>query len=162
MEKYLSHFTNIFVTSSKPSSFNEALLSHQICISDVEGSLLTQPPSTTEIIHSIKSFKPLKAPGPDGIHPFFYQKFIHNSLPSIQNLFTLIFSLRKFLDELNNTLVALIPKTHVLETINQYMSISLCNTIYKIFTNIIVNRLRPHLNNIIDPLQSSFLPKRRA
>lgn len=42
----------------------------------------------------------------------------------------------------------------------EFWPISLCNTIYKIITKVLVNRLRPFLNDIIGPHQSSFLPGR--
>lgn len=37
------------------------------------------------------------------------------------------------------------------------LPISLCNTIYKLITKVMVNRLRPHLDQLIGPFQSSFL-----
>jgi hypothetical protein len=40
----------------------------------------------------------------------------------------------------------------------EFRPISLCNTIYKLITKILVNRLRPFLNQIVCPFQSSFLP----
>lgn len=63
---------------------------------------------------------------------------------------------------LNQTHICLIPKIHVPEIIDQFRPISLCNKAYKILTKIIIARLRPILSKAIDPLQSSFLPHRRA
>lgn len=161
LEHILDHFSNIFVNSSSSSSLTETLHIHHLCLNTSEGVFfLSKSPSQTKIINSIKSFKPLKAPGPDSIHPFFYQKYIHNILPSITNLFNEIFTSGKFPAHLNKTLIALIPKSATPETINQYRPIRLCNNICKTFTKIIVNRLRHFFNRIIDPLQSSFLPKR--
>lgn len=92
LTKYIfSHFSNLFVTSSTLSSYSESLSLHHLCLTTAEGLLLSKPPSLTEIIDSIKSLKPLTVPGPDGIHPFFYQKFIKNMLPSIHYLFNEIF-----------------------------------------------------------------------
>ncbi|PKI50218.1 hypothetical protein CRG98_029401 [Punica granatum] len=62
----------------------------------------------------------------------------------------------------NDTFIFLIPKTKSPETITQYRSISLCNTIYKIISKILVRRLRPHLSDLISSFQSSFIPGRRA
>ena len=45
-----------------------------------------------------------------------------------------IFSCQQVLEYLNQTLIALIPKQSGLETVSQYKSISLCNTVYKIVT----------------------------
>lgn len=108
---------------------------------------------------SIQIFKPYKAPGPDGCHPFFFQKFLRNTLPAISNLFTSIFNSEIVHSSLNQTFLSLIPKTNSLETIN---FVQLVSTI--LFTKFSQKflLLRPFLNQIINPLQSSFLPSRRA
>ena len=42
----------------------------------------------------------------------------------------------------------------------QFRPISLCNTIYKISSKILANRMRPILEKIIDPIQSALVSKR--
>lgn len=64
--------------------------------------------------------------------------------------------------DMNKTYVCLIPKIKNPEHITHYRPISLCNTIYKTITKIIVNRIRPHLDKIISPNQCSFIPGRRV
>lgn len=61
---------------------------------------------------------------------------------------------------LNQTLIALIPKTQGPKTLGNYRPISQCNTVYKLVTKIIVARLRPFLGNLIPPVQSAFVPRR--
>ena len=57
-------------------------------------------------------------------------------------------------------LIALIPKVdHPISTA-QFRPISLCNTLYKIIAKILVNRMRPILEKIIEPVQSVFVLKR--
>lgn len=159
---HLRSFFKYFFISFTISSFTESLPLHHLCFTNYEGALLSKPPSQTKIINYIKSFKLLKAPRLDDIHPFFYQKYINSILSSITNLFNEIFTSGKFPTHLNKTLIALIPKTAIPESINQYRPISLCNNIYKKFTKILVNKLRPHINCIIDPLQRRFVLKHRA
>ena len=48
------------------------------------------------------------------------------------------------------------------ETIANYKPISLCNSVYKIITKIIVTRIRPHLERLISPYQAAFIPRRRG
>lgn len=58
---------------------------------------------------------------------------------------------------LNQTLITLIPKCNSLESLSNFQPISLCNTIYKAVTKIMVSRIRPFLPYLISPLQSAFV-----
>ncbi|XP_075636557.1 uncharacterized protein LOC142608762 [Castanea sativa] len=72
-----------------------------------------------------------------------------------------VFIERKVPNYLNKTLLVLIPKIQGPESFGNYKPISLCNSIYKIISKVIVSRLRPHLENIVSPLQAAFIPGRR-
>ncbi|KAE8734165.1 hypothetical protein F3Y22_tig00000778pilonHSYRG00265 [Hibiscus syriacus] len=48
------------------------------------------------------------------------------------------------------------------ESVKQLRPISLCTVAYKLITKVIVNRLWPLLNDLVNPLQSSFIPGRQA
>ena len=74
-----------------------------------------------------------------------------------------IFRNGKVPEHLNKTLIALIPKIQGPETLGNYRRpISLCNTVYKVVTKIIVARLRPFLDKLISPLQTAFVPGRKG
>ena len=55
----------------------------------------------------------------------------------------------------------LIPKTHGPESIGSYR-LSLCNSVYKIVSKILVGRIRPLLDQLISPCQAAFVPGRRG
>lgn len=57
---------------------------------------------------------------------------------------------------LNHTFVTLIPKTKNPEFVHEYHPISLCSVHYKIFSKVLVNRLKKILPLIITKHQSSF------
>ena len=73
-----------------------------------------------------------------------------------------IFLLKEVSEVLNSTLISLIPKIPGPETLNNYRPISLCNTVYKIVSKVIVARLRPLLDQVISPFQTAFIPGRRG
>lgn len=58
----------------------------------------------------------------------------------------------------NHTFLALMPKQAVTNRIEQFRPISLCNVIYKVITKILANRLKPFLDDLIHPSQTTFIP----
>lgn len=122
------------------------------------GALVT-PLLRKEVVHVVYSFKPFKALSPDGIHPFFYQKYLHLVGDSVFNFCEQVFSNYRIPDKINLTYLCLIPKIFGVSTTSQFRPISLCNIIDKIITKIIVNRIKPLLPLTIGPIQASFLKK---
>ena len=66
------------------------------------------------------------------------------------------------LDYLNDMLVTLIPKCKTPKSLNNYRPISLCNSVYKIVSKNLVERIRPYLNKLVSPIQSAFMPERKG
>uniref|UniRef100_A0A2N9IZP5 C2H2-type domain-containing protein n=1 Tax=Fagus sylvatica TaxID=28930 RepID=A0A2N9IZP5_FAGSY len=122
-----------------------------------------------DVKKSLWSLKAFKAPGPDGLHPGFFQK-CWNVGPQLVTQWLKRLDKYSLLDKdslmpeyLNRTLISLIPKCLGPETLSQFRPISLCNTVYKIVTKIIVSRLRPiRQGNLVSPFQAAFVPGRRG
>lgn len=53
-----------------------------------------------------------------------------------------------------------IPKVDDPKTFRDFRPISLCNVLLKLISKIMVRRIRPFLDDIVGPLQSSFIPGR--
>jgi hypothetical protein len=62
--------------------------------------------------------------------------------------------------KLTETLIVPIPKVDVPKCLKDFRPISLCNVLLKLISKILVQRIRPFLNDLIGPLQSSFIPNR--
>ena len=60
------------------------------------------------------------------------------------------------------TLISLIPKCQNPKSLSHYRPISLCNSIYKVVSKIIVARIKPHLSSLISPVQTAFVPGRNG
>ena len=131
-----------------PLTLSENIMDHEVTAEEIKAGLW--------------SMKAYKALGPEGLHARFYQRFWLIVGESVIKEVKKIFTERKMPDYLNRTHIALIPKIQGPETLSNFRLISLCNTVYKIVTKIIVARLRPFLSSVISPLQTAFVPGRRG
>lgn len=133
---------------------NHATLSH-------EGKTSLHAPVTKdEGFYALKFIKSFKAPGPDGFQPFFFKKYWDIIGDDIRRLVQGAFDNGRIDSRMAETLIVLIPKVDHPTRISQFRPISLCNVIYKLVTKVLVNRIRPFLDELVGPLQSSFIPGR--
>lgn len=77
------------------------------------------------------------------------------------SLYQDVFNSGRIPDDINNTLLCLIPKILNTNNLKIFRPIGLCNTINKIITKVITNRLKPFQNTLISPYQASFLKNRK-
>ena len=96
--------------------------------------------------------KPFKAPGLDGLHVGFFQRYWSIVGETVFREVKEIFANCAMPPHLNETLITLIPKCSGANSVGLFRPISLCNTIYKVVTKMIVKRLRPLLPSLISPL----------
>ena len=163
MEHFRSGFVSLYTTSLEETSRvpRQDMLKHVHLFEEAKDSIGGMV-TLEEIKDALWSMKPYKVPGPDGLHAGFFQRFWLVVGDSVVEEVKRVFIERKVPDYLNRTLIVLIPKIQGPKTIGNYRSISLCNTIYKIISKVIVARLRPHLEHLVSPYQSAFVPGRRG
>ena len=127
-----------------------------------EREVLEEDVTRKEVEVSLWSVKPFKAPGLDGYHAGFYQRNWHIVKDSVVKLVAKFFESGSMPNHLNKTLITLIPKCPGADCLSLFRPISLCNTIYKLVTKVLVNKIRPMLNNLVSPLQTAFVPGRKG
>ncbi|XP_065629740.1 uncharacterized protein LOC136067578 [Quercus suber] len=129
-------------------------------VSYQENLELCKVPSRDEIKKVVFGMKALKAPGPDGFPALFYKHYwdiVGDQLVfAVQSFFLKGWLLKDF----NKTFISLIPKKKGAHNFNHFRLIGLCNMSYKVISKIIVNRLRPLLDKMVDPAQVAFVPNR--
>lgn len=129
-------------------------------VEDYMNEALTKPFTETEVSDALFQIGPLKAPGPDGYPARFFQRnWAVLKEEVIQGV--LNFCADGIMPEgVNETTIVLIPKGNEPQCIKDYRPISLCNVIYKVISKLLVNRLRPFLDDLISESQSAFVPGR--
>lgn len=129
-------------------------------LSAEEHVFLSKPFSVDEIWLAMKSTHPTKAPEPDGFHAQFYQQHWETVGPSISNMLLIVLNSGGSMHMLNDTFITLISKIKKPKSMMDFHPISLCNVLYKIFSKVLVNRIKPILSNIIGDAQSAFVSNR--
>ena len=111
---------------------------------------LSSTPLLEEIYHNVFSLPPLIAPGPDGNHAIFFQQNWHILGPGIIHAIQEIFETVTIPEDSGAINLVLIPKINHLYMITQFRLISLFNTLYKLLSRIILQRLKPYIVDIIN------------
>jgi hypothetical protein len=115
-------------------------------------------PFSEEVWATIKSVPVDRVPGPDGYTGQFYKScWSVIKMDFMVAILTLQQGDARKLEQLNYAFLTLIPKkTEALET-KDYRPISLVHSCTKLVTKLMVKRLAPHLNSLIDTNQSAFI-----
>lgn len=101
-----------------------------------------------------------KSPGPDGMKAMFYQQHWDIVGPLVSKEVLDCLNEKADLDEINSTLVTLIPKVKDPMYVGDFRPISLCNVLYKVISKVLINRLKPISPVVISGTQSAFVPGR--
>lgn len=121
---------------------------------------MVRPVSMEEIKKAMFSIDSGKAPGPDGYNAVFFKQNWEIVGAEVTEAVHSFFTNNQLLKAWNATVVSLIPKTVVPQTMRDFRPISSCNVVYKCISKILVNRIRPMLNHLVGSQQSAFVTDR--
>lgn len=100
------------------------------------------------------------APGPDGYPAEFFKA---NWSMVGKDMITTVkefLSTGCLLQQWNSTIISLIPKKANANRMTEFRPISCCNTVYKVASKLLANRLKAALPKLIFSAQSTFVPGR--
>ncbi|XP_028063083.1 uncharacterized protein LOC114266401 [Camellia sinensis] len=137
----------------------QSLVDRRVTSSQFE--MLSKEVTDQEIKDTFWSLKANKALGPDGFPASFFRKAWDVVGKDVVTAIKSFFTSRELLQEINNTMIALVPKVPNPSKLGDYRPISCCNTIYKCIAKIIANSLKMIIPDLVDPVQSAFVQGRR-
>ncbi|XP_061993910.1 uncharacterized protein LOC133711840 [Rosa rugosa] len=154
-----SFFQNLFTIEEVPDlRFTIPNLFPTVELTNIKE--LAAPVCYQEIRSALFSIGGMKAPGFDGFPALFFQNHWELCKVEVIKIVTNAFIEGRIPEGLNHTLITLVPKVQGPKHMHLFRPISLCCTVYKIITKIIVSRIRPFLKKWISPNQVSFVPGR--
>lgn len=117
--------------------------------------------SSEEVKRVVFELGDLRALGIDRFNGLFYQKNWEVIQFEVCNSVQLFFSTGAIPEQVNETVVSLIPKINHPEICSHFRPISCCTFLYKIIARIMVTRLKGSMNSLISPFQSAFIGGRQ-
>lgn len=152
----LDHFEEVY-RSDTPDGINACLANIPLLVTPQMNETLMAPVTEGEIKQAVFCMGPLKAPGPDGFNGLFCQRNWDQVNGDVCKAVLDFFNGGNLPENLNETVVTLIPKVPLPESINHLRPISCCNFVYKIISKLIVMRLKGFMGELISPNQSAFV-----
>ena len=143
-------------TLANPSQSKETLQSINTLITAKMNDQLSSHLMAWEVQAAVKQMAPLKVPEPDCMPPIFYQKYWQLVGDKVTQSILHFLSSASFPSHLNHTLISLIPKVKNPKLVIEFLPISLCNVLYKIFPKVLANRLKKILPQLITEQQNAF------
>jgi hypothetical protein len=137
----VSYFEELF-RSTQPANPNDTLSAVESVVTMDANQNLLRPFMAEEVRAALFQMHPSKAPGPNGMSSFFYQKYWHIVGNFVSHAVLSILNSGKILRKINLTHISLIPKKKNPERMSDFRPISLCNVVYKIISKVLANRLK--------------------
>ena len=157
-----NYYHQLFESSEPTPTAMHAVLQHMRRIVAPEmNTHLLKPYTKAEIFEALSQMHPCKAPGPDGMHAIFFQKFWHIVGDDVADFVINILHGSEMPSYVNKTNIVMIPKVKDPTDVAQYRPISLCNVVYKLVSKAIVIRLKKFLPDLVTENQSAFVPGRQ-
>jgi len=123
----------------------------------ISSAILSEPFSMSEITQALFAMDTHARPGPDGFGPSFYRHFWPTLKTDIAKLFDAFHAGILDWDGLNRALLVLLPKKEGVRMADGFRPISLQNCPMKLFSKVLVNRLKPHITTLVDADQTGFV-----
>ena len=151
----IGYYQGLF-NSANPCSMDQAMANIPPLITPEMNDMLKKDYTQAEMDRALHQMEALKASGPDGMPPLFFQHYWQTIGDDVSTAVLSCLNIGSIPLSINKTFITLIPKVKSATLVTEYRLISLCNILYKLISKVIANRLKRILPNLISDLQSAF------
>ena len=156
-----NYYKNLYSTPNTNDVNDRILLENFVSVIDeADNSLLVEPITELEIKNVIKKMNLKKSPGIDGFTVEFYLNFWPIIKDDLTNVMNALINLKRLTASQSTGIVTLFHKGGDKTLLENWRPITLLCVDYKIFTKIIVNRIKPLLSKFISNEQFCSVPGR--
>ncbi|GKB41421.1 RNA-directed DNA polymerase, eukaryota, reverse transcriptase zinc-binding domain protein, partial [Tanacetum coccineum] len=155
---FLKHFQNFLGTESKvqPMEDNDQMFFKKLNAD--EASEMIKDITDKEVKAAMFDIDNDKALGIDGYTSYFFKNAWSIVGVDICEAVKEFFQTRKLLEDVNATLISLIPKMNTPNKVSDFRPIACCNVLYKCISKVITNRIKSGLEKLVSINQSAFIP----
>jgi hypothetical protein len=137
-EIVVQYFEEMFLTSPGLKVEDTMSCMPRVVTTNMNRHLLS-PFTALEVQQAVFQMHPSKAPGPDGMSSFFFQKYWFIIGQDVVLAVLSVVNSGYMLCKLNHSHVVLIPKKKNPQRVLDYRPISLSNVVYKILSKVLAN-----------------------
>lgn len=120
----------------------------------------TTPPTVAEVLHALSNLKNSKAPGPDNIPSELLKYGAEPIAKALTPIIRKIWDLESIPISWKEGIVVTIPKKGDLRQCSNWRGITLLNTVNKLLSSLILQRMSPVVETILRKEQAGFRPGR--
>ena len=155
--EFVCFYQRLLGSSKTILPIDSAVIHSGPCLPASSHGLLLAPVSQEDIRKVVFSIDNDKAPDPDGYSSFFYKQAWDVVGGDVCVAIKDFFHSGRLLNQVNHSIIVLVPKSANGSSLSDYRPISCYNVIYKVIAKILAGRLAHALKDIVSPMQNAFL-----
>ncbi|XP_074313938.1 uncharacterized protein LOC141649142 [Silene latifolia] len=157
---FLDYYKSLLGSQQDILPLDDAFIQRSPCVQSTDMANLIRPVEVDEIKVALFDTGSDKTPGPDGFSSAFFKNSWDLVAKDFCKTVNSFFTTGRMSKQANTTLIALIPKKKVFDSVLDFRPISCCTTFYKTVSKILSKRLQALLPVLIGPKQATFVQGR--
>ncbi|XP_074293324.1 uncharacterized protein LOC141620317 [Silene latifolia] len=159
-QAFIEYYQDLLGSSTQVVKVCPAVVKRGRVVTYDQANIMLQQVTETEIKEALCSIPVEKAPGPDGYSAGFFRDAYDIIGGDVVKAVKEFFSNGRMLQQINATVITLIPKVDCPSSVQDFRPIACCSVIYKCISKIICRKLSGVLVDHISMNQSAFVKDR--